>query len=506
MRASQWASVALAVATLVSPNRRAWFAWCDVVAERWRVRLGVLALGLATTFFLVSKLAQQAAFQTGAFDLTMIHSAVHNTLHGRFLFAFGLERNFLAEHASFILLSWVPLYALLPHVETLLVLQVLATALSGWPLFALARRSGLPRVEAGLIVAAWWVNPILWRSFVFDIHMELWVPLFIFTTAACAAARRWWWFWCFAILSLCVKEDVTLSLSALALLLLAYDRAHWRQACALLIVSVVWLWVATKVVIPLAAGDGSHQSHFLGDRYAHLGPTAGQIIWRLLSDPPLLFELFTGRSVRSLLGSVGPVAVLDPIALLATMPQIAIHRASNYPAQRDFSVYYGLFVVTTLFIAAPGLISRVGKRFGRTGALVIACLTNLPSGSDVSPPAIAWPTRADFAANERLAVMPDSATVDAQSCLLPHLPVGAKLSLFPDHHDASWLALSLRCSSWPMTPRQVADAIRQAIEQHGYHVEFINSSLILMHQGPGEGLLDAAALHAANQVLESSSQ
>jgi uncharacterized membrane protein len=506
VRAAQWAVMLLAVGFVLSPDRASWFERCDAWLDRRRARAGAVVLGAAIGVFLTSKLAQHWAFNTGAYDLTMLHSAVHNTVHGKFLYAFGLERNFFAEHASLIMLAWVPFYWVAPHVETLLSLQAVATALAGWPLFVLARRTGLARLEAAILVAAFWVNPILWRGFVFDIHMELWAPLFVFATAASAASQQWRWFWCWALLALCVKEDVALTLGALALLMLAYQRASWKQAVLLLVVCAGWLVFATRVVIPLAAGDGSTQSHFIADRYNHLGSTPAQVIWRLLSEPSLLVEMFTGRPVRTLLGTVGPLALLDPVALVGVLPQLVLHRATNYGAQRDFAVYYGLPVVTILFVAAPGVIARWCKRFGRASALVIACLTALPATTEVSPPPITWPTTADFAANAALQRIPEGDTVSAQSCAIPHLRIDSRVSLFPARPDSEWLVLSLSRLPMPVTTKDIATALVEAIDQHGFHVVFRNPTLVLLRRGGEATAADADALHEAKAVLQASQQ
>lgn len=485
VRGSAWAMTLAALGVAVHPSSRDWLDRVDVWMAGWRRRTWGLLLASACLVFVTSKLAQHWSLGTGSYDLGMFHHAVDNTLHGQFMLAFGLGRNFFSEHFSPVLLGWTAFYALVPRVETLLVLQGLTTALAAWPLYVLARRCGLGQPESAIVALAFLLNPFLWRGFVFDVHMEMMLPLFVFGVVASAMGRRWVAFYVFALLALTIKEDVPLVLAACALWLVVRRRESWRHAAALALLSAVWFVVATKVAIPAAMGDGSAQSRFLVERYGHLGNTLGAIVWKMLAEPWRLWEMLTGRPVRALVGVLGPAAWVEPVALVGAIPSLLVSRATDYRVQNELALYYGLPTTVVIFVAVPATLVRLREKWGRLVSVVCALGMNVPATGDVAPRPISWPTSADLGARRAIGAIPAGARVTAQTPAVPQLPVSAAVELFPQSELGEWLVLLPRKVPWPARKADIVAALRRALEE-GYGAEFVNESVVILRRGsPG---------------------
>lgn len=279
------------------------------------------------------------------------------------------------------------------------------------------------------------------------------------------------------------------------------QRADWKHGVALSILSIVWLVAALKWAIPSAAGG--QQSHFLQDRYGHLGATYSEVAWKLFTEPHLVLDMLMGRPVRSWFGHLGPAAWVEPVAIVAALPNILLNRATHYGPQQVLAFYYALPATLSLLLTIPPTIARLGRRFGRTTAVTLALLSNFPATEDVVPPPLQWPQRDDFAAHSALARLDVSSDVVAQTTALPHLSVSSTLRLFEGPVTGEWLVLTPRKLAWPMSRKSVVEALRQAIRSGQYGAIFVNTSVVILRRG-APGPLDVQALEEADaaQALE----
>src|SRR5919198_4027846 len=123
------------------------------------------AIGLGLLYTLITTSitwAEHATYNRTSLDLGVYTQLVWNMAHGRPFETTLLLQNRLhmAEHLALLLLPLGPLYGLLPDVRVLLLLQQAALALSGLPVFWLARcrlgsRLGL------MVLACYYAMPLL---------------------------------------------------------------------------------------------------------------------------------------------------------------------------------------------------------------------------------------------------------------------------------------------------------------------------------------------------------
>lgn len=463
-------------------------AWFEA-RHRWLLGGGLVAAGAYLVSF---KVRQQLSFHTGAYDLSMFHHAVHNTVHGSFMHAFGIERSFFSEHFSPLLLALVPLYAVAPSPLSLLVVQALAVSAACVPLYLLARDHGLARPASTLVTAAFLFSSVLWRGFAFDFHVELLgVPL-VFTAALALHRRRWGLYYLAALGALFVKEDMVLVVGALAVL--ALDRERRWHALATWVLCAVWGYLAWKVAIPLSYPDARTTSHFV-ERYGHLGNGYGGILWGLVSRPGFVLGRIFSAPMWGLLGSTAMLPVLDPLSLVLALPSLLVHLVSGYAYQADLKAYYGLNGALFLWMALPRALQRL-QSWTSPRAAAFAGLAALASGAAAPFPDRAEPRHAW--ARAALGQVDTSERISAMSPLLPHLAPSRSLLLFPERTGAQLLLLDLDGWPWPLEREAFYDEVRELLSGGEYGVEVLHEGYLFLRRG-ADTARNAEALRALEQ-------
>ena len=179
-------------------------AWCVVVGSLAEVKLHHLA-------------------SSWAYDLAFFHNLLSSTLHGQWFVqssspheASGL---FGLHHTYPILLGVLPIYAVVPRVDTLLWIQVAAVASSAFPVARLARRAGASPGESVAVAACYLLQMPLLMTALCDFRpIVLSVPLLLWTMAMALEDRRLWAF-AFAAATLTVREDMVYLLVVLGVAL-----------------------------------------------------------------------------------------------------------------------------------------------------------------------------------------------------------------------------------------------------------------------------------------------
>src|SRR3989339_1389277 len=145
-------------------------------AETW---FGGFLFFLFSGLFIALKFNRHAALLTTGYDLSAFDYAFYNTLHGSFMYTPFFGVNYLKEHFFPLVLAVIPVYALHPGPEILLVLQAVMVAACAIPLYALSRRLTASPFFSILFVAAFLMNPFLLRGLEFDFHIEMAAPFLL---------------------------------------------------------------------------------------------------------------------------------------------------------------------------------------------------------------------------------------------------------------------------------------------------------------------------------------
>lgn len=491
-RFAQWATVLASLALVVHPARAEWLGDLEARVERLPPWVGLAGGLLGLTCLVGFKFAQHLGLRTTTLDLSLYESVVASLLRGDGFFSPWLGRSFLTEHASPVLVAWLPFYVAWRGPEALLFAHALGTAAAVVPLVALARREGLSRLEAWLLGAAYFLNPVIWRAFAFDVHPELLIPLGVLTMTWAAVARRWGLFFLAGAASLAIKEDVALVVAPVCAWLAFRGSGPRWPLVSLAGLALAWMVVALRAVIP--AGTSGETSRFLGERYGHLGASYGEVLLNVLQHPGWWVEWLAGRPSRELFASLGLVPVLQPVATLMALPQLFLNRATLYPAQSGLTLYYGLPAFTVLLVAVPAAALVAKRRLGSWGAVVVVLSLAWPTSRQVTPAPWPWPRDTDAPARAALARVDVSGGVCAQWGLPPHLPAAARqaFQLMPAC-EAPRVFLFSPAGTRDPDVRARDFALGRAALAGEYGATFANPSLVVLERG-AKGPLDTEAL------------
>jgi uncharacterized membrane protein len=323
------------------------------------------------------------------FDLAIFTQATDQALRGK-LFISIRGMNWLGDHVSLILFVIAPLYAVLRHPMTLLLLQCVILALGALPVFALARRELGHEGVALTFAALYLLHPAVGYTNLFEFHPEVLATSTLLATFWALSARRLGFTILFAGLSLACREDVAMVVMMLGLASLLPGRPR-RFAFALLALAVGSLVLSFAVIRPAFSSTAAEY----GRMYEDWGATLGEVAWNVLKDPLRAIGTFfstAGDPGDTLLKRhywphmLVPLLflpLLSPVTLAVALPVLAEHFLSSRSQQHWMHYQYTALVTPVLVVAA---VRGLGN------------LVRLVAGGRSAPAAIGHPGRARWLA------------------------------------------------------------------------------------------------------------
>ncbi|MGH2491760.1 MAG: DUF2079 domain-containing protein [Candidatus Limnocylindria bacterium] len=343
-----------------------------VLDARSEGRIVLAAAVLAAILFGSLALLRHWTFHSTASDLAVFDQVLWNTNHGRFMestlsLARCVPHSFFGDHFSPALLLILPLYAVVPRAETLLVVQTIALALGVWPIHLLARRFLPTRGQRLVWVAAYVLSAPLSFIALYDFHeITLAVAPLGFAMYFLATRRTLPMILCLVV-ALLAKEEVALIGIGFGLAL-AFQR-RWRASAVVIVGSVVAFVVTLKVIIPAFAAGAPYQ--YLG-RYASLGSDEFEIARTLLLDPlralAVLGKGEVGSKVVFILSLFGPglgLALRSKWALVPSVIPLGYLMLSDYGGQHTLHNQYGAPLIPLALGASILGVAALGDRWRR---------------------------------------------------------------------------------------------------------------------------------------------
>jgi uncharacterized membrane protein len=312
------------------------------VTKRWAPLYWAIAIFVVV--YVAYDLNRLYALRYGA-DLGTYLQTLAN-LRGGSSWNFGEWRPHLQVHDSWFLVALVPLVALIPRAETLIVVQVLAVALAAVLLALFAREIGVVPRAANILGIAYLLTPSA-QGIAYDNFSEnVFVPLLAFGGALAVRKRAFWPALGIALLLLGLKEDEILFV------------AWFGAACA--------LWWDRRIGIALVA----------------LALVNGAAYWSLEAsrgvhpnDPPYGWAVhdvsgkFTLVSLLLAPFAFAPIAVGRWLFLAAPLlAEIVFMQPWNYEPSRIGSHYTAPLLAAAAIAAAFGV-----RRFTGFARAMIPC-------------------------------------------------------------------------------------------------------------------------------------
>jgi len=474
----------------------------SVVGHRWVVRglfWGMILLYIA--LFSTLTILKHEAFQTTAFDLGNMDQAVWNSLRGRFLpfTNWGEEGTRLAYHVDPILILISPLYFIYSDPKTPLVFQTLVVALGALPLFWLAKEMFGESLVALVFPLVYLLFPALEAANMFDFHpTTIAAPLLLYAFYY-LWKRKYPWFFLFSFLVMACKEEMPLLVLMMGLYLLLVQR-NWRVGLSTVALGLAWFIVAVYIIIPHYNPSG--RSPYLA-AYGYLGQGPLTMLRTMIMEPGVVLRNVLTREKLGYLGNLlAPVAFLSllaPQVLLLFAPTLAINLLSANPQFYTLEKFhYAAPLVPFVVLSALFGVYYLGEflslrlKVGRHGPLyllsALVLLSTLlyhryhgftPLGLRFE---MAQVTPHHRLAKELMALIPDGATVSAQSGLNPHLSQRPKIYMFPKVEDAEYVFFDVSVDSWPIHPNDQKDIFEGLIAQ-GFGVLAGEDGYLLLQRG-----------------------
>ncbi len=523
------------------------------------IAMGLVSLMalLFSGFFIAFVISRQDAFLTAAEDMGNMDQAVWSIINGHVLHqticnvvsdtncysAAGFSR--FAIHFEPMLFPVSLSYLIWSGPKTLLVLQTLVVASGAFPAFWLARLRLRNELAAVAIALVYLLYPAQQQATIFEFHAVTFTASLLLFTLYFMYTRQTVWLFIFAILSMACKEEIPLVIAFFGLWTMIFQQ-RWRSGIALILLATGWIGVTLW-----AYHHFSPTGHpLLASRYGYLGNGPIEILRNVVLNPiNLIYQHILESShrvyVRILLAPVGYLPLLAPWILVLAVPSIAINLFSTDPNQYLGIFHYSAEIVPVLIFApieAIVVILWVGQLFvnrlherkeheqRQPGKQALALSHSLdhwvrpvlllillgfvlfnvvrqdiPYGSLPFSRGFTWPkiTNHDRLAQQFLNLIPDSASVSAQSSLVPHISERKSIYLFPYQDDsADYIFLDTTSSPYPLQSLSYINEVKQVVIGGNYGVVDAQDGYLLLKRGlPTPRISPLSPVQQGNDVL-----
>lgn len=316
--------------------------------------------GVSALIFFACSSLRHALFQSSAFDLGYFDQAIYLISQGKPPIVSFWGYHFLGGHADWILYLLALPYKIFPSVHWLFALQAAALAVGTLLTWHLAVQAGLKEPQAVAMTAVYLLYPLVFNINLFDFHPEVMALPAMLGAILAARLKRVGWFCAAIVFSLGCRDALSLTVAAMGLWLLVFDK---RRLCGLIALSagITWLLIATQVLIPSFRPSGVEAV----GRYAYLGNSVLEIAKNLLLQPGLVLgKFFSLDTLVYLVLLILPVIWgLSPrhlAPLVGTIPTLVINILSESPAQRNLVHQYSLPVLPFLLVAVISTLAANG--------------------------------------------------------------------------------------------------------------------------------------------------
>jgi uncharacterized membrane protein len=409
--------------------------------------LMVVALSTWTWYFTKRSLDIHHSLGTSSYDSGLYDQGIWLLSRFDAPFVTLMGRNLLGDHTSLVLLLVVPLYWLFPAAGTMFFAQAAAIAAGAIPVFLYGRRRLESEWLALVGAGAYLLHPAVGWANLENFHPDAFLGVFVGFAIYFALESRWRLYATFVVLSLLVKEDVSLVIVPLGIwVALRRDR---RIGLLTIFGSLAFMAVAMLLVMRSLIGVPTRN----GWRIPFGGPR-GVIDTAITNPTDLVDHLRSDDRPWYLWQMTAPFAWL-----FARLPDVAMISAlvlftnvlSTFWYQYQVAYHYSLVAVPALAIGTVYAIGamrdrRISAQAGRTIAvpvrliaIIVLAATSMVTAFMWSP--LPWGRNALYygdpsneysvTARELIDEIPANASVAAHYRLTPHLAHRSEIYQFP---------------------------------------------------------------------------
>ena len=375
---------------------------------------------------------------TSSFDSALYDQGIWlmSRFHTPFVTLMG--RNLMGDHTSFVLVFLVPLYWVFPAAGTMFFVQAAAIGAGAIPVYLYARRRLDSDWYGAVMAAAYLLHPAVSWTNMENFHPDAFLGVFVGFAIYGALERKWRLYAVFVVLSLLVKEDVSLVVVPLGVwVAIKRDR---RIGLLTIGGSIAFMAVAMLVVMRSLIGVPTRN----GWRIPFGGPTG--VIKTAVRNPTQIADHFRsdGRPwyVWQMTSPLAFMFLRRPTVAMISMLVLFTNILSTFWYQFHIQYHYSLIAVPGLVMGttyALGAIPRTGRwNRGRSVGAVAVCsvlaayawaplpFANYAVGYWAPDHPVA------IAARDIIGDIPDDAVVSAHYRMTPHLAYRREIYQFPN--------------------------------------------------------------------------
>ncbi|GCE03641.1 DUF2079 domain-containing protein [Dictyobacter aurantiacus] len=456
-----------------------------------------LAVICFSAFYILYMGGRHVAFQTNAEDFGIMDQSIWNTAHGNLLHDTicniindtncaspdGYVR--FAIHFEPILFPISLFYYIWSDPRILFVIQTIIVALGAYPAYWLARLRLRNEWLAGAFALLYLIYPAQLQATTSDFHAVTLTASLLLFMLYFMYTRQTLWLFVFALLAMACKEDIPLVVLTFGLWSVIFQR-RWKSGLALALLGLVWFVVATKVIMPHFSPTGQP---LLISRYGG-NAGGGSLVKDVLLHPvsflrTYVFEYHHLAYIHAVLAPAGYIPrphgggifylpMLAPWVLVMAVPSLAINLLSSNPQQYSGLFHYNAEVVPIIiFSTIEALVVVRWLARHALAALAVRGVALARTSSDIGrflPRVLTWvlvvgvifsALRSDYyfhgqlpfsigfqwpqttphmdLARHFMDMIPDDASVSAQTKLVPHLSHRTSIYMFPYAADPKYL-------------------------------------------------------------------
>jgi uncharacterized membrane protein len=361
----------------VPANVAAWFREVasqipPLVKKHGALALVILAATAYAAFFIFYTLRWHYKLRTGNYDLSINNNLMYGGLHGHFLespVVFPKDPpKYLANHAKFGAYLFLPIYALVPRAETLLVIQSVFIGFGALPFFAFVRRH-LPEWMALVLSLAYLCYYPLHGASFSEFQALPVAAFFVFSAVWAADTKRYRLLALAVAAALLMREDVAIGLAVLGAFLLL---TGYRPLPGIVIACVAATYFFVLRFYVMEQAGSWWFPNMYKDLWADEEKGFRSVVKTLATNPLfVLSKIIVEKKILYLLHLLVPLVFLPlrrwylwgalvPGAFLTLL-------VTNYDPPVTFSFHYVMHWAPYLFLAAA--LALAAMRKGPDGAL-----------------------------------------------------------------------------------------------------------------------------------------
>jgi uncharacterized membrane protein len=333
----------------------------------------VVAVWVAAILFFLActwtSYAHWANFEYRSFDLAFYVQGLWQLLRGRLAVSM-LGVPLLGNHVEPIVFLITPLFAVLPHPLTLIVIQNAGLAAMGILGFKIARRLGLKPTPAALLALAVLATPATGYVALHEFHPEALAGPCLMLILYARVRKSLAGHWIGVIALLACKENMALVVAAYCAVHLVMERRRPKvelrswYVCPLAL-AAVWFLVCAKFITPALNADAID---YLG-LYDRLGSSPADIALKAIAKPQRIFAalghaLRNGNLVWALLLPFLALPLFKPGWLLIATPILLQHLLSWRSSEWNIYYHYAAPLIPLFWIALVATVSRMERSPG----------------------------------------------------------------------------------------------------------------------------------------------